>query len=304
MGKKDGLVFNDDWHDELARLLDEHQPNNRHDIWLWLHLCRDEQAGFDPASCNGRTMRNEIARWLKDKTDLRTDIPSLKDRRLVPDAKLKWVDEGERQYRWLLHRVVGITASRPPRELPDGLEHLTDKNRFIAMLDLWGVNLKIKSDAIEDLRNAWCKHKAKDRDFEWFEDKKDGARRCKCAWEWLEKNHTPLPEEQRPISNYQELLMFFDQAYLRSYEQKTMIQEIKKRWSRQQFDDRNADKKQVNIMLSKTVITLLDELAKKHDQKRAQVLEHLITMASEQGMIEKTLHPSRTGRGSDRDRQQ
>lgn len=83
-----------------------------------------------------------------------------------------------------------------------------------------------------------------------------------------------------------------------------IIEKIRSRWHRIRFDVRTADKKQVNVLLSKTAITLLDKLTKKQDQKRAQVLEHLIRKASERGMIEEILHPSRTGRCGDRDRQQ
>ncbi|MDI9730489.1 hypothetical protein [Stutzerimonas stutzeri] len=75
--------------------------------------------------------------------------------------------------------------------------------------------------------------------------------------------------------------MFFDHAALGRHEQKAMIQEIKKRWNRQQFDERNADKKQINVMLSKAVIAKLDELAKQHGLKRAQVIETLVRMEAE-----------------------
>ncbi len=80
--------------------------------------------------------------------------------------------------------------------------------------------------------------------------------------------------------------MYFDKAKYGSSEQKAVIQRIKQRWSRKQFDERTADKKQVNVMLSKSAITILDELAKKHDLKRGQVLDRLITMESEQGRID------------------
>lgn len=75
--------------------------------------------------------------------------------------------------------------------------------------------------------------------------------------------------------------MFFDQEELGRNEQKAIIQQIKRRWSRKQFDERSADKKQCNVMLSKDVIDLLDKLAEQHDLKRAQVLERLITKESE-----------------------
>ncbi|MNI97220.1 hypothetical protein D3C73_1558260 [compost metagenome] len=78
--------------------------------------------------------------------------------------------------------------------------------------------------------------------------------------------------------------MYFDEAELGRNELKAIIQTIKKRWNRKQFDERTADKKQVNVMLSKTAIELLDTLAKKHELKRAQILELLITTESEDGV--------------------
>ncbi|MOA48723.1 hypothetical protein D3C78_1715080 [compost metagenome] len=63
-----------------------------------------------------------------------------------------------------------------------------------------------------------------------------------------------------------------------------MIREIKKRWSRKQFDERAADKKQVNVMLSKAVIAQLDALAETRGVKRAQIIENLVRMEAESGL--------------------
>ncbi|MDT4863221.1 hypothetical protein FQZ97_979170 [compost metagenome] len=152
------------------------------------------------------------------------------------------------------------------------------------MLDVWNVDIEKKAREIERLHDHWRRHTARDSQFEWFADKKEGTKRCICAWEWLERHHLSPFSRQPPIGNYRELLMFFDQAELSRHEQKVMIQEIKKRWNRQQFDERNADKKQVNVMLSKAVIAQLDELAKRHDLKRAQVIETLVRMEGETGV--------------------
>lgn len=273
------FIVDDSELDEMSHLLTGPRQTTRHDIWLWLYLDDYENANLDPATCNGITMRDTIARFLKQNTDILETINPKKDRFLIPDARLKWIDEDERQYQWLLRRVEKITESRLPR----GLVHLTGRNHLIAMLDLWNVEIGKKAGEIERLRDHWLSHKAKDRDFEWFEDKKDGPKRCKCAWEWLEKNRPPIFKRPLPISNYKELLMFFDEAEFGHQEQKGILQQIKNRWSRKQFNEREADKKQVNVMLSKTAIDLLDTLAKKHKLKRAQVLELLITTESEVG---------------------
>ena len=270
--------------DELSHLLTGPRQTTRHDIWLWLHLDDYENAGFDPATCNGITMRDTIAGFLKKNTDNLETINSKKDRFLIPDIYLKWIEEDERQYQWLLRRVEDLTELRPTRGLPSGLVRLNGRNHLIAILDLWDVDIAKKADEIERLRNRWLRHKAGDSAFEWFEDKKDGPKRCKCAWEWLEKNRPSIFKRQLPITNYKELLMYFDEAEVGPQEQKAILQQIRNRWTRKQFDERAADKKQVNVMLSKTAIELLDTLAKKHELKRAQVLELLITTESEDGM--------------------
>ncbi|CAI8852368.1 hypothetical protein [Pseudomonas zeae] len=281
MAVRNGFAAKDDGRDELAQLLQESRQSSRRDIWLWLYLNHYEEAELDPATCNGLTMRSVIAHCLKRKNDVRRRLSQEKDRFMVPDDQLKWIDGGERQHQWLLSRVETLTAPGPLRGLPRGLVHLIGRNRLIAMLDLWNVDIADKAEEIERLRQKWLRHKAGDSAFVWFEDKKAGARRCECAWEWLTRNHQAISRRQLPISNYQELLIYFDRAKLERNELKAIIQRIKQRWSRQQFDERTADKKQVNVMLSTNVITLLDELAKKHDLKRAQMIELLITMETD-----------------------
>ena len=50
---------------------------------------------------------------------------------------------------------------------------------------------------------------------------------------------------------------------------KALIKDIKSRWSRKQFDERNSENTQLNVSISKTVIDQLDDLAKRHNLTRA-----------------------------------
>ncbi|OAH30490.1 hypothetical protein AX289_31595 [Methylorubrum populi] len=70
--------------------------------------------------------------------------------------------------------------------------------------------------------------------------------------------------------------MFFDQAELNSFTQKAVIQEIKKRWNRQQFSERNADKRQVNVMLPNKLIVQIEELANQKGLKQREMIEDLL----------------------------
>lgn len=277
--KNDNRAPNKD-ADRLGELLQEPHRNHRHDIWLWLYLDYHRDARLDLKTCNGFTMRDELARALRDQKLFQSRIPREKDRLLLPSENLDWIEEDERQHRWLIREIEQMTDLRLPR----GLVHLTGRDRLIGMIDLWDVDIAEKESEVEHLHRDWLRHKAKDSEFEWFTDRKEGAKRCACAWEWLQKNHLSPISRQTPISNYQELLMFFDQEDLGRNERKAMIREIKRRWSRKQFDVRTADKKQVNVMLSKTVIAQLDALAEAHGLKRAQIIESLVRMESDAGL--------------------
>jgi hypothetical protein len=266
--------------DALSELLSEPGRNARHDIWLWLYLYMTQNARFDPRTCSGLTMRDEIAVFLKRKKYALYRIAREKDRSLIPDESLTWIDEDERQYQWLLSRLTRITDVRLPR----GVVHLKGRAHLIAIIDIWNADLEEKAHEAEALRKEWLRHKVKDSAFEWFGDKKDGAKRCACAWEWLEKDNRLVSRRDTPITNYKELLMFFDGARLGRNEQKAIINEIKKRWNRKQLDVRNPDKKQLNVMIPIAVIAQLDELAAKHKLKRPQVIERLIAGEFEAGI--------------------
>lgn len=272
---------------QSGRAARERKHSHRHDIWLWLCLDRYENAELDPATCNGITMTDVIARYLKRSPNLLERINPDTDRLMVRDDLLKWIVGDSRQYEWLRGRIERITDLNLSRSLV----HLTGRNHLIAMLDLWDVEIGYKAVEIESLRNHWIRHKARDSDFEWFENKEEGPQRCKCAWEWLNKSSTSLFSLRDPISNYQELLMFFDQAEYGPNEQKAIIEKIKQSWSQKKYRARTkaAGKKQLNVEISSTAIDLLDELAKKHELTRPEVVERLIIMGSGLGMIEKHL---------------
>ncbi len=283
-GEDDDFVVRDN-RDELGKLLNETRQSKRHDIWLWLALDAHLGKGvLDPATCNGRTMRNEIRRHIRDERSFRRSIGLSKDSFLVPDSYLKWIDNDERQYQWLVGRIEDLPATESPQELlPQGLVHLTGRDRLVAMLDRWEVQISRKAEKIDTLRQEWLLRKSGDSVFEWFEDKKDGANRRKCAWEWLARNLESVSQGGAPFNDLNSLLMYFDRARLSFNEQKLIIKQIKQRWSKKQFDERHAETEQVNVRLSRSTIELLDKLCKMHNLKRPQILEIMITKESING---------------------
>lgn len=118
--------------DRLSELLQEPHQNHRHNIWLWLFLYYYREARLDLRTCNGLTMRDEIARALRSQRFFQSRIPRQKDRFLLPNEKLDWIEEDERQHRWLIREIEQMTDLRLHRSLV----HLTGRDRLIAMVDL------------------------------------------------------------------------------------------------------------------------------------------------------------------------
>jgi hypothetical protein len=267
--------------DALEKFFGEPDRNNRHDIWLWLYLESYERANFDPDGCDGQTMRDAIAQFLSGTSITKEHIKSAKDRYLVPNDDLKWITGENRQLRWLITQLEDATnnnaSDMPPR--------LTGRTLLVAMIDIWGVRLNEKIETLSRLQNSWKHHTEQDHQFKWFEDKKDGAKRCQLAWEWLCKNKPQLTQGSPRIDNHSDLLAFFEHANLNEAEKTLFMLAIKKRWNGDQSREKmKADKKkQCNFTLSEKTIRRLDKLAETHDLSRTQIVEILIQMEADGG---------------------
>jgi len=253
----------------------------RQAIWLWLYLNEYIGANFEADTCDGLTMRDTLASFIDSRSSPSTEeITRAMDRFLVPDESLKWIAGDERQARWLSPRVIEMTRLpslvNPPR--------LPARSRLIGTIDLWDVDLAEKITALKDLSRAWENHRSQDSQFKWFEDKKEGAERCRFAWEWIQKDknlHQPgLPR----FENHTDLLMFFDPLDLRELERKSIAKSIRQRWGRKDYLEKLGDRKQYNFILSSKIIEMLDALANANGMKRPQVLEILVKAEARQGV--------------------
>lgn len=257
--------------DALGQLLDEGKQSRRKDIWLWLHLYISHNVDLDPATCNGETMRDEIANRLRRDHYLLNKIPSMRDSILLPDKNLEWLADDERQFLWLQPKIERITNEILPVEVI----RLHGRTRLIAMIDIWNARLEEKAPAIEALHQRWIKHKANDTRLKWFNDKKNSSARCICAWEWIKQNY-PSQHHLIPISNYQDLLKFFDQEQMDTIKERAIIDKIRRKWNQAEHEKRTEHMKQLNVKVSITAISQLDRLASEHRLTRCQIIEMLL----------------------------
>ena len=264
--------------DQLERLLSK--TSHRQDVWLWLFLKQHEEADFDLDTCNGLTMRDTLARFLETEGAIpKQAIFEAIDRFLVPDESVKWISGEERQTRWLSPKVMKMTQLGGLWSVP----RLLGKDLLLGAIDLWDEGIAGKTTALSNLSHEWERHRSKDHLLKWFEDKKEGAERCRFAWEWIQKDRKLSWRNPSRFESYLELMMFFDDMDFRERELKDIAQSIRRSWNRQRYLEKLEGKKQYNFILSHEAIELLDALAKANDLKRPQALEKLIMAEAKQG---------------------
>ncbi|HEH9590686.1 TPA: hypothetical protein ACHFZB_004709 [Pseudomonas aeruginosa] len=267
------------------------KTSHRQDIWLWLFFAQYEEADFATDTCNGLTMRNTVAQFIENRSSLSLQgLSEAMDRFLLPDECLKWISGEERQTRWLESRVREMTQLGDLWSMP----RLLGKDLLLGAIDLWEEGIAGKKRALIDLSLDWERHKSRDHLLKWFEDKKEGAERCRFAWGWMQKDRKISWRNPSCFKSYEELVMFFDATDLRERELKDIAQSIRRSWNRQRYLEKLEGKKQYNFILSHEAIELLDALAEANDLKRPQALEKLIMAEAKQGAhFPKKLRPQR-----------
>lgn len=271
-----------DGADALTNLNIKFHPTSspRLDIWRWLYLYKYKKLNLDPDNCNGSLMRDSIASALIRNKALEEELLTEEDKFILPAGSLGWITDDQRQILWLKDRIDDLTDD----VLPAKLTRLKGRDRLIAALDLWDRSIDRKDEEIGKLRSKWNRQRVTDSELDWFADKKEGKERCICARDWLMNSHLRHQARKNPISKYTDLTLFFETAGLSSFERSAAIKEIKNRWSRLRFYERNTDKKQVNVLLPEATIAELDKLAKRHNLKRAQLIETLVINEAKSGI--------------------
>lgn len=267
-------------NDSLSALLPDWNLNNRVVTWLWLKLITQAKTQLEECQLNSQTMRNQIARALKEDRRLIRRFKADLDTHLLPEQTFNWIEKNGRQPKWLAAEV----AKKTEIQIRSSVFHsLTKKEQLIALLDLWDEGFSHKDRTLRRLAFDWTMHMKADRIFNWFKDKDERAK-CALAWSWLEKNNPQLTLFAAPFTKLNELLDFFDHCGAFADEKELYIEKIKRRWNTQKTREKATEKKQYNFVLTHSVNAILDKLAEEHELSRTKVLQKLLLSEAEQGL--------------------
>ena len=227
--------------DLLARILEDKTASHRRDLWLWFWLT-GHGANLGSYAESRMGMRDKMAHYLNQNAWLTPRARDDKNKQLLPERQLDWLNEGSRQIEWIYQKFTqyaGFNWNNTPQDI-------FGKDRLILIIDLWQVDTTQKKLTLDSLKIQWNAHKSGDKTYKWF---KDDDKKSALAWDWMNKNTSFTVLYSKPFETYEDLLIFFDSTNLTT-EQKTLyIDRIKKRWIQQKYREILIGKSQYNFVL-------------------------------------------------------
>ncbi|MBC3884111.1 ribbon-helix-helix domain-containing protein [Undibacterium griseum] len=255
----------------------------RRDIWLWLwldgrrgQLDDERQIG----ECLSPCMKSELKDVLEQNPRLNSRAATAQGASLLPVEVLEWISANKRQLAWIatyLRRNYQCQFEKSPAQLQG-------RDLIIAAIDIWDISLETKLKEVHRIERDWKKHCEADDIFEWFNDK-DAVIRCEVAWEWLKEKERGFYRSQSETPNLENLLMFYDESGYSDSKKKLDVIAIKQRYTQRRYREKHDGKKQCNLLLSVQGIRTLDHLAEKYALSKSQLIESLIKMEVEQGLL-------------------
>ncbi|MBK5549085.1 hypothetical protein JFU49_02125 [Pseudomonas sp. TH03] len=271
---------------QLHKVLSETTIDNRFITWLWLYF-KNLHPQLDPGEFQSHGMNERMVEFISRYPNLKQEIEVTKIRLLLPNERLHWITNDERQNKWLINFLSWKIG---PNQV-NLLHTLSGRNLVLAMIDTWNIDPNQKLNEISLIETSWNQHKHTDNIFRWFIGP-DENQKYTLAWELISKKNHPHTLNKEPFKSHQELLIFFDQTNFHLAEKTLLIDAIKKRWSQNKYRQKMIEKKQYNFILSNKSIARLDNLADKYDLKRVEILEILLEMEDKKGVyIQAKLNP-------------
>lgn len=264
------IHFNDELSQLLGRIADERRNWN----WLWSYINSARPSRLSADDFGSQVQRQRLANVLQRDVHLTENVQLAASHQLLPAEAFTWVLDERRQRNWILSQLPDTVRNS---KIPAAL---TEHERLLVQLDLLNFgSLEVKRLYVEALRTNWNQHKDQDKRYEWF-TKKAASERLQFAWDWLARN-APLPTAGKTsFQSYTDLLIFFDTTRPSPEQCELWLMKIKKQWSQRSYRAKIKGKSQCNVVLRNSTIQKLDQLAEKHDLKRAEVLERLIDFES------------------------
>lgn len=260
-------------NDKLSKILGDYSRDPRRDNWLWLYLSSIRVAQYNYMVLDKRTMRDTIANTILSANLNPQALLDSARIHLIPKSLLTWITDSERQHEWIKSKLFNMNSHhyQIPHTL-DGREHI------LAIIDT--LDAEFKLGVTEKLKKDWLEQTRKDKQLDWIKEE-DEREACTYIWAWMQKNQPFLIEGYSEPLDHQSALAFFDSVHMTELEKKLCITSARRAWRQMIRRSIQNEKKQQNFLLTKRAIERLDELSKKYELPRTQIIEILLMMEHE-----------------------
>lgn len=197
---------------------------------------------------------------------------------LIPDSELTWIQNDKRQFEFIkteLYSAFGVIAP-----IEDLLTDLNYRDQAILQIDIPLFARKYKIRNIRKVKDQWFDHLDQSKMLDWFESDKD--RKIAALNDHLEKAHYPETRGTASIRNTNDIEILYDKLALdnKAHIFEKALLAAKRLHQKRTYSERNADKKQCNVMLPADLIQKLDRKAAKRNIKRSQLIFEILEEAS------------------------
>ena len=189
---------------------------------------------------------------------------------LIPEKDLYWITDNKRQHQFVMNEIAQKYGN-----ITFAIEGLNFKEMTIARIDTLNIDQRVKLSMVNNLRIEWEKKSQSDPLFEWFKSANETSK-LNAGWEIAKKRHPTYCFSVDPFKDIDEMLSFFDATWFSYPDKELFVLSVKKRWNQQEYRKKTKDKKQCNFILTKDTINKLEQLAKRHHLRKAEVIEHLV----------------------------
>lgn len=256
-------------NDALEKALSGINLNDRKKIWLWFFL-RKTIKNCKLGDIQSIGMRERMTEAINNNEGLAEEINEKISHFLIPEKDLYWITDNKRQHQFVMNEIAQKYGN-----ITFAIEGLNFKEMTIARIDTLNIDQRVKLSMVNNLRIEWEKKSQSDPLFEWFKSANETSK-LNAGWEIAKKRHPTYCFSVDPFKDIDEMLSFFDATWFSYPDKELFVLSVKKRWNQQEYRKKTKDKKQCNFILTKDTINKLEQLAKRHHLRKAEVIEHLV----------------------------
>lgn len=258
----------------------------------WL-IAAQEDSFFVDLNPNAHNLQEALKQFVNKNSEAGVFIKDSMLKKLVPQERINWITENQRQFHWICGYISKLKISQPKKNdlslvihtLPISMPHyLSNRERNVALVDYWlAKSFREMTTAIQyckQMEYEWNKNIESDKLFSWLEGV-DAEEKRDCFLSFL-KNRIPNEiNDHYKFQSHEDLLIFFDRPIFIRDTKELYSKDARKIWNQRLRRKKTTDEKQRNFVLSLKTISKLDKLSKKHHLSRTEIIELIINGEAE-----------------------